>query len=331
MAERLHRDLQLIGGIEGEIAAGHGCPGIFEQPQRGIVVGELGVRSIALGGRPGAAILLQGEVGNFLVRSQDDMAPDIGAVGLALRPHQFQRPEILEAAAQPGDTLAELRAIRAARHSLVRMGVHVENAAVGGHIIDDPDMTIDVIDCGAGMDRAGLDLGRVEILDHRPIGLRVHAVGGRPDLIVNLVQRHVGGNAAACIHQIMAGERAIGGGAEADVRAPPLDLVHIRKWQTVFPGIIGPQHIDPFGAVGMEDQRSGIAIAVGIAGPTHALDRCGAAAFGDLADKVAEAFFISGRPFHLGNVPGQRLGTRGQEHHARIIRAPRNISRSKCR
>src|SRR5882724_9251470 len=99
------------------------------------------------------------------------------------------------------------------------MSVHVQDAPVRGDIIDDPDVPVDVVDRGAGADGSRLNFRGVEILENRTFRIGIYPVGRRPDLIVYFIERGLRRDAAAPVYQIVAGERAIGTRAEAEIGA----------------------------------------------------------------------------------------------------------------
>jgi hypothetical protein len=211
------------------------------------------------------------------------------------------RAEVLEARAHGRQIAPELRAEDAARERVVRMRVHVVDAPVFTDLVDERDVAVHVIYRGAGADGTRLNLHRIEIGDRVLVHVGADAVGGRRHGILDVVDDRAAAFAAG---DVCATSDAIALVRKADVAAAARgDAVHERERQLVLPRIVGTQHVDEVGAVGVERDAAPIGAAIRIGVGVDAVVRRLAAAFADTLDEGGVAALILFAPLGFGDAP----------------------------
>jgi len=226
------------------------------------------------------------------------MATDQSA-GLPMRVLKLLRPPVLEAPAQEGRTLAELRAIDAARNGEVGMGVHVIDAPGLIDAIDDADMGVGVIDHRAGTDAAGLQGGRIEIRRDLAVAGGIDTEGAGIDIVQHGADGGRRIDAAAMIDHARTAEHMVGAVAEA--RAG--DAIGIGKGQPVLPGVIGAQQIGQLGAIHIDVEEAGVAAPPGIGRIAQAALGGGTAGIAQRGDEAAKARLVGRIPMILDDPP----------------------------
>src|SRR5437763_10829516 len=140
------------------------------------------------------------------------------------------------------------------------MGIHIVDTAVRLYVVNQPDVTIGVVNGSTRTNRSLLDFWRIEIGQNAGFETRIGAVSRRGNIGVNFLKQLDCVHSAAMIDEITPAAGAIATTIEPDVAALAIDSIDVSERQPVFPRVIGAQHVGKVSAVCDELQAFGIAV-----------------------------------------------------------------------